>query len=178
MDKLVERLPEIITAAAQSYLGILALLSVALSVLAYFFFAKASEKVKVGIFVLLFIGVIAFGVAMFRVSHDAPERGSSAAPRAGLSNEAKIILQKVAQDPAGTILFERYGAGVDLHTNGESLLTSKEDHRALATWEAALQELVKEGLLLAHGDRGEVFEITKQGYDAAKVLEAAPGISN
>jgi hypothetical protein len=33
MDKLFERLPEIITAAAQSYLGILALLSVALSVL-------------------------------------------------------------------------------------------------------------------------------------------------
>jgi hypothetical protein len=40
MNKLIERLPEIISAAAQSYLGILALLSVALSVLAYFFFAN------------------------------------------------------------------------------------------------------------------------------------------
>jgi hypothetical protein len=31
MDKLIDRLPEIITAAAQSHLGILALLSIALS---------------------------------------------------------------------------------------------------------------------------------------------------
>jgi hypothetical protein len=167
MDKLVERLPDIITAAAQSYLGILALLCVALSVLAYFFFAKASEKVKVGIFVMLFFGVIAFGVAMFRASGEAPVTRRAAV----LSDEAKTILQKTAQDPGGLILFERFGAGVDLHTNGESLLTSKEDHRALASWESALQELVSNGLLTAEGDRGEVFEITKQGYDAAKRLE-------
>ena len=170
MDKLVERLPEIITAAAQSHLGILALLSVALAILAYFFFAKASEKVKVGIFVLLFVGVIAFGVAMFRVSHEA-----STPSQAALSNEAKTLLQKAAKDPGGQILFERYGASVDLHTNGESLLTSKDDHRALASWEFALQELIRNGLLIAHGERGEVFEITKQGYDAAKRLEEGSG---
>jgi hypothetical protein len=174
MDKLVERLPEIITAAAQSYLGILALLSVALSVLAYFFFAKASEKVKVGIFVMLFVGVIAFGVAMFRASGEAPTTTRRAAV---LSEEAKTILQKTSQDPAGLILFERFGAGVDLHTNGESLLTSKEDHRVLASWESALQELVSEGLLMAQGDRGEVFEITKQGYDAAKRLEKGTDVA-
>jgi hypothetical protein len=173
MDKLVERLPEIITAAAQSYLGILALLSVALSVLAYFFFAKASEKVKVGIFVLLFTGVIAFGVAMFRVSSDPAAHGS--ASRVALSDEAKMLLRKVADDPSGTILFERYGASVDLHTNGESLFTSKEDHRALASWESALQELTTDGLLTADGERGEVFKITKAGYDAAADLEEDRG---
>lgn len=166
MDALAQRLPEIITAAAQSYLGILALLSVALSLLAYFFFAKASEKVKVGIFVLLFLGVIAFGAAMFRASHDSP----AAAP-AALSNEAQILLKEAAADPSGLVLFERYGASVDLHTNGVSLLTSKEDHRALALWESALQELVRDGLLNAQGERGEVFEITKQGYDAAKRID-------
>src|SRR5687768_16270170 len=142
MDKLVERLPDIITAAAQSYLGILALLAVALSVLAYFFFAKASEKVKVGIFVMLFVGVIAFGVAMFRVSDDQSRHDAPGESQAALSNEAMTILQNVARDPSGLVLFERYGASVDLHTNGESLLTSKEDHRALAIWESALQELV------------------------------------
>lgn len=170
MDKLIERLPDIITAAAQSYLGILALLSVALSVLAYFFFAKASEKVKVGIFVMLFVGVIAFGAAMFRVSRESPQ----ASPRAALSSEAATLLRKAAQDPSGLILFERYGASVDLHTNGESLLTSKEDHHALATWESALRELVTGGLITDRGERGEVFEITKRGYDAAKLLEAKP----
>ena len=163
MDKLIESLPQIITAAAQSYLGILALLSVALSVLAYFFFAKASEKVKVGIFVLLFLGVIGFGVAMFRVAHDSPIPAQTA-----LSKEAKILLKGAASDPSGLILFERYGTGVDLHTNGVSLLTIKDDHRALATWESALQELVKDGLLVDRGEGGEIFEITKKGYGVAE----------
>ena len=165
MDNLIEGLPEIITAAAQSYLGILALLSVALSVLAYFFFAKASEKVKVAIFVLLFLGVFGFGVAMFRVSHDSP---TPTPGRTALSHDAKTLLKEAARDPGGLVLFERYGAGVDLHTNGVSFLTSKADHRAVAAWEATLQELVKDDLLVAHGERGEVFEITKKGYDAAE----------
>jgi hypothetical protein len=169
MDALTERLPEIITAAAQSYLGILALLSVALSLLAYFFFAKASEKVKVGIFVLLFLGVIAFSVAMFRVSHDSPTRAPAA-----LSKEARSLLREAAADPSGLVLFERYGASVDLHTNGVSLLTSKDDHRALALWESALQELLNDGLLISRGERGEVFEITKQGYDVAKRIDQMP----
>jgi hypothetical protein len=172
MDALTARLPEIITAAAQSYLGILALLSVALALLAYFFFAKASEKVRVGIFVLLFVGVIAFGVAMFRASH---ESSPAPAAAAALSREAQILLKGAAADPSGLVLFERYGASVDLHTNGVSLLTSKEDHRALASWESALQELQKGGLLAAQGERGEVFEITKQGYDAAKRIGDVQG---
>ena len=166
MDKLAESLPSIITAAAQSYLGILALLSIALSALAYAFFAKASEKVKVVIFILLFMGVLGFGAAMFRVSASAPISQPPAA--AILSEEAKTILAGAAKDPGGLVLFEHYGASVDLHTNGESLLTSKADHQVLATWEAALQELVQKGLLSAHGDSGEIFEITKQGYDVAK----------
>jgi len=166
MDKLAESLPAIITAAAQSYLGILALLSIVLSALAYAFFAKASEKIKVGIFILLFVGVLGFGAAMFRVTAGAAVPHPHAA--VALSEEAKIILIGAAKDPSGLVLFEHYGASVDLHTNNESLLTSKADHQVLATWEAALQELVQKGLLAAHGGSGEIFEITKQGYDVAK----------
>ena len=168
MDKLIEHLPQVITAAAQSYLGTLALLSVTLSFLAYVFFAKASEKVKVAIFVLLFLGVLGFGGAMFRASTSASISPPAAGSAVTLSKEAKILLKESALDPSGLVLFERYGAGVDLHTNGKSLLTSKQDHHALAVWESALQELVKEGLLVARGERGEVFEITKKGYDVAK----------
>jgi hypothetical protein len=169
MDKLAESLPGIISAAAQSNLGILALLIVALSILAFFFFAKASEKVKVGIFVMLFLGVLAFGTAMLRVSHDDP-----IPPRAVLSEEARILLKEAALDPSGLVLFERYGASVDLHTNGMSFLTSKEDHRAMASWESAIEQLVNDGLLVARGERGEVFEITKSGYDAASRIEQVP----
>jgi len=72
LDRLIDNLPDIIGTAAQSNLGILALLSVALSILAYVFFSGASEKARVGIFVLLFLGVAGFGAAMFRVN-PAPE---------------------------------------------------------------------------------------------------------
>jgi hypothetical protein len=171
MDKLMERLPEIITAAAQSYLGTLALLSVALSVLAYFFFAKASEKVKVGIFVMLFVGVMAFAVAMFRATHDTPMLSTHSV---ALSKEAKTLIKEASLDPSGLVLYERYGAGVDLHTNGVSLLTGKEDHHAMASWESALEELIKDGLLAPRGEHGEVFEITNKGYDVAKRIDHVP----
>jgi hypothetical protein len=168
VDKLFEHLPAIITAAAQSLLGVLALLVVALSVLAYFFFAKASEKARVGIFVLLFLGVIGFAVAMFgaapATSADTPVSKSKVP---ALSREASTLLQLAARDASGYVAYERFGEGVDLHSNGVSVVTSKADHRLLALWEAALQELVQQGLLAPRGTAGELFEITQKGYDVA-----------
>jgi hypothetical protein len=180
VDKLTEHLPAIIAAAAQSYLGILALLSVALSVLAYFFFAGASEKVKVGIFVLLFMGVVGFGAAMFRASGKAVEPAQprpvtdtspqpAPDPLASLSAEAKLLLKEAASDPAGIVMFVHYGAGVDLQTNGKNLITDQ-SRRAVAVWESALQELLDDGLLVERGQKGEVFEVTKKGYDVAEHL--------
>jgi len=173
MDKLIEHLPAIITAAAQSFLGTFALLSIALAVLAYFFFAKAREKVRVAIFVLLFLGVLAFAAAMFRES-----AGASTAPRpvtaAPLSKEATTLLNAAAADPSGLVLFDRFGASVDLHTDaGKSFFTDKADHEALATWEAALKELVAAGLFVDRGDHGEVYEITKKGYEESKRVLAS-----
>jgi hypothetical protein len=170
VDKLFEHLPAILTAAAQSLLGILALLVVALSVLAYFFFAKASEGARLGIFVLLFLGVIGFTVAMFRATPAASagtpaSTSTSKAPT--LSREASTLLQLAARDASGLVAYERFGEGVDLHSNGVSVVTSKADHRLLALWEAALQELVQQGLLAPRGTAGELFEITQKGYDVA-----------
>jgi len=177
MDQLFKSLPDIIKAAAQSQLGILALLVVTLSILAYVFFAKATVKVRVGIFVLLFAGVISFGVAMFRAS-DArlPPASGAGAPRGELSKEALTLLTAAASDRGGHVFYEKYGAGVDLHTNGVSLLTDKFDHRAVATWDSALQELVERGLLAARGDRGEVYEITLKGYELAASQPRAKGL--
>ena len=168
METLFKSLPDIIKAAAQSQLGILALLAVAISLLAYAFFAKASEKSRLGVFALLFLGVVGFAVAMFRAAPDPAAPPAADAPRPPtLSAQARTLLAGAASDPQGLVLYEKFGAGVDLHTNGVSLLTDKRDHRAVAAWEAALQELVDAGLLAARGDRGEVYEITKKGYDAA-----------
>jgi hypothetical protein len=147
-------------------------LSVALSILAYVFFAKASEKVKVAIFVLLFFGVLGFGGAMFRVSNGTPIPPQPVAPIAPLSKEAKILLKEAALDPSGLVFFEHFGASVDLHAaNGTSLFTDKADHRALAVWDSALQELVTNALFVTQDKYGEVFEITKKGYDTAKGID-------
>jgi hypothetical protein len=168
VDKLFEHLPAILTAAAQSQLGILALLVVALSVLAYFFFANASEGARVGIFVLLFFGVIGFAVAMFRAAPAGAAAASASATRAtALSREASTLLQLAARDASGLVAYERFGESVDLHANGVSVVTSKADPRLLALWEAALEELVQQGLLAPRGTAGELFEITQKGYDAA-----------
>ena len=168
MDQLFKSLPDIIKAAAQSQLGILALLVVALSILAYVFFAKATVDVRVGIFVLLFAGVLGFGVAVLRASDPKPPPAlNSGATNGGLSKEARTLLMGAASDPSGYVLYEKFGASVDLHTNGVSLLTDKFDHRAVATWESALQELVDRGLLAARDDRGEVYVITRKGYEVA-----------
>lgn len=177
MEQLFKSLPDIIKAAAQSQLGILALLVVALSILAYVFFARASMKVRIGIFVLLFAGVIGFGVAVLRASDPAvaPQAGEARAQKADLSSEARTLLTGAASDPGGYVLYEKFGAGVDLHTNGVSLLTDKSDHRAVARWEAALEELVGRGLLAARGDRGEIYEITNKGYAAAAAASRPQG---
>lgn len=72
MDTLINKIPDIIIAAAKSNLGIFALLCIAISVLAYLFFKDASEPIKVLIFLLLLFGVFGFGTAIFKVPGVAP----------------------------------------------------------------------------------------------------------
>lgn len=68
MDELYQQLPAIIEQAAKSPLGLLALMVIALAGMAFVFFKEASEKARIGIFVLLLAGVAAFAVAAMRVA--------------------------------------------------------------------------------------------------------------
>ncbi len=94
MDTLLSKIPEIISTAAQSRLGIFATLSIALAVLAYVFFSAASEKVKVGIFALLFAGVAGFGAAMFQ--EQKPKEMPSDNNSAGVNAEERMQELKIA----------------------------------------------------------------------------------
>lgn len=78
MEKLFENAPEIISAAAKSPLGLFALMILVLAVLGFFFFRQASERTRVTIFLLMFIGVVAFGIAIFSAS--SPPSGKSLVP--------------------------------------------------------------------------------------------------
>ena len=68
MTDAVQHLPAIIEQAAKSPLGLIALMVMALAGMAFVFFKTASERTRVGIFLLLLAGVAAFSAAAMRVS--------------------------------------------------------------------------------------------------------------
>ncbi len=106
MDELAKNLPAIIGAAAQSNLGMLALFAIALAVLAYLFFARASEKARIGIFVLMFCGVAGFGAAMFDTHTAANSNAEKPTPTA--SRDFVVgrwqVEQALGQISGGTVI--------------------------------------------------------------------------
>ena len=78
MAELVQHLPAIIEQAASSPLGIFALMIITLSVLGFFFFRTSSERTRVAMFIVMFIGVVTFGIATFRTTPSAAvDKGAS-----------------------------------------------------------------------------------------------------
>lgn len=86
-----------------------------------------------------------------------------------LSEEAKRLLMEAAKDQNGTILSVRYLNGQAIQTNGVNFADSG-DRRSIARWEAALDKLQREELVVERGHKGEVFEVTAQGYEVADKL--------
>ncbi|MCL1628272.1 hypothetical protein M3N55_05970 [Roseibaca sp. V10] len=91
-----------------------------------------------------------------------------------LSEEAKRLLIEAAKDPSGTIMSIRFLGGQAIQTNGINFIESS-DRRSAARWEAALDQAVEEGLVIARGYKNEMFEITSKGYDVVdRLLQALP----
>ena len=63
----------------------------------------------------------------------------------------------------------RYLSGQAIQTNGINFADSK-DRRSIARWEAALEQLLSEGLIVERGYKGELFEMTAKGYEVADKL--------
>jgi hypothetical protein len=61
MEKIIKYIPDIIGEAAKNTLGLLALMVIIISVIGFIFFRKSSDWIRVGMFILLFIGVVSFG---------------------------------------------------------------------------------------------------------------------
>jgi len=87
-----------------------------------------------------------------------------------LSNESGIILKEASLDPHGHVLYLRVVGGTHVQVNGKDL-TSSNERREVARWEAAIQELVNQQLLIAIGHKGEIFELTNLGYQVADMIE-------
>lgn len=88
-----------------------------------------------------------------------------------LGHEADTLLLEASKDEHGTITYSRHWGGETLQTNGRNF-TESGDARTLATWRDALERLLSLGLIMAVGASGNVYQVTKKGYDYADGLEA------
>jgi hypothetical protein len=92
MEAFFEHLPEIIAAASKSPLGIFALMISALSGIALVFFRHASEKIRLVVFALLFLGVAGYGFVVsveFRSVIQRDNLAQAAKHWVAVANEAK-----------------------------------------------------------------------------------------
>lgn len=88
-----------------------------------------------------------------------------------LSNEAKTIL-KAAATSNGTITHLRYCGGDSIQISGKSMIPDG-DSRTVARWVGGLEDLQRHRYIKDIGHKGEVFDITREGYEAAdKLLDA------
>ncbi|MFH1717598.1 MAG: toll/interleukin-1 receptor domain-containing protein [Planctomycetota bacterium] len=85
-----------------------------------------------------------------------------------LSDEARSILQ-VAATGDGHIMHIRYMGGEEIQTNGKCLIPVQ-DPRTIARWVGGLEDLQRRRYIKDLGHKGEVFEVTREGYEAADEL--------
>jgi hypothetical protein len=85
-----------------------------------------------------------------------------------LSREAQILLKSAAKGNDGTILKLATLSGRFIQASGVTYGTG--GARDSALWEKALQELVDDGYVTPRGHKGEVFQLTKAGWDLADTL--------
>jgi hypothetical protein len=88
-----------------------------------------------------------------------------------LSPEAKTLLVEAAADKGGTIMYMRMMSGPQLQTNNKQFIEMN-DARSAAVWEGALEELQNNGMIKVRGHKGQIFQITREGYEAADRIRA------
>jgi len=86
-----------------------------------------------------------------------------------MSDEAKALLIEASIDRNGNIIYSRFLSGESLSTNGKEFLRNATP-RDRAKWEGALRELETLSLIKDAGYKGEIFELTREGYDVAEFL--------
>ena len=95
----------------------------------------------------------------------APKTKSTASE---LSTEAKKLL-KEAVAGNGIIIYRRYLGGESIQTNNKKI-TPDNNRRTIALWKGGLEDLQRRGYIKTLGHKGEVFEVTREGYEAADEL--------
>jgi len=89
-----------------------------------------------------------------------------------LSEEARNLLVEGAADRNGVILMVRTMSGLTVQTNGRQLCDTQ-DARTEAKWQRAVRDLIQQGLIEGRGHKGEVFNLTAEGFRLADELRPA-----
>ena len=85
-------------------------------------------------------------------------------PAPQLSEEATTLLTEATKDSNGIIMRIRYISGMDIGTNGIHYI-EKNNPRSQALWESAVDQLVQKGLIKDRGFKGELYQVTAEGYE-------------
>ena len=86
-----------------------------------------------------------------------------------LSTEAETLL-KVAAAGDGRIWHPRISGGEIIQASNNSMLPDQ-DPRTIALWEGGIEDLLRRRYIKDIGAKGEMFEVTREGYDAADELD-------
>lgn len=86
----------------------------------------------------------------------------------GMTEEAKTILC-AAVKARGVIMHDRTFGGEYIQVGDKNVIPDQEP-RTLANWKAGLEELRSRRYIMDQGDRGELYEVTRAGYEAADTL--------
>lgn len=86
-----------------------------------------------------------------------------------LSDEAKCLLTEAAKDAVGQILVINSLEGVDIQTNNKIMNTEKIGKSA-AIWKEAVRELQNNQLIMAVGNKNEIFQLTRLGYEVSEKI--------
>ena len=89
-----------------------------------------------------------------------------------LSPEAKELIMEAGADKQGVLMMVHTFGGLHIQTNGKQMGPKGGDPRVVAAWQAAVRELLLNGLLQPLGHQGQVFEVTPEGYRVADELKA------
>jgi hypothetical protein len=82
-----------------------------------------------------------------------------------ISTDATALLKAAASDEHGTIVKMEYMGGQQIKAGKKAF--GESSRREFTKWEAALKELLKLGLVVDRGYKGEYFELTHEGWRAA-----------
>ena len=100
------------------------------------------------------------------------EHLSSSTVSPQLSEEAKELLLQAAKNTAGAIVRVRSAGGLVIQAGGKSFVESG-DKRSEARWNGALEELLNYGLVNDPTGKGQLFDVTREGFEVADELGAS-----